>query len=605
LTALSRSAPASADPPATVRAFLWTTFRPLRGVILASLASTVAGAAIEVWLVGLAGRIVDILAASRPDRVFADHGPELLAAALFVLVVRPLVAVVNESLDDIAFRPQAVALATGRMHRHVSRQSVGWFRRDLSGRIATWVRDGATSASTAAYVCIHILAAVATYLVGSAWLLAATDVHLLIPLTAWIGLYGVLAALVVPRYRAASAQYQAANSALTGMLVDSYANADTLALFADRAADDRYARLVIDDTRRAYRGVQRLEVAMNAGMVALGGVLIVGLVGYGIVRWQSGAAPIGLVAAAVALTFRITSMAEWLLDGVSSLFGAVGSLRRSLETVAQPLEAPDRPGATDLVLAGGRIRFHRISHHYGRSAGGLDGVCLNVPAGQRVGLVGPSGAGKSTLVNLLLRFFEPEAGTIEIDGQAITAVTQDSLRRQIAMVTQETTLLHRSVAENIAGGDADPALLAAAARRAAADGFIAALRDDDGRTGYAAHVGERGVTLSGGQRQRVALARAFYKDAPILILDEATSALDSEVEAVVHETLDEVMAGRTVIAIAHRLSTIARMDRIVVLDAGRIVEDGTHAELLAAGGRYASLWARQSGGFLGTETGTP
>jgi ATP-binding cassette subfamily B multidrug efflux pump len=447
---------------------------------------------------------------------------------------------------------------------------VGWFRRDLSGRIATWVRDGATSASTAAYVCIHILAAVATYLVGSAWLLAATDVHLLIPLAAWIALYGVLAALVVPRYRAASARYQAANSALTGMLVDSYANADTLALFADRAADDRYARLVIDDTRRAYRGVQRLEVAMNAGMVALGGVLIVGLIGYGIVRWQSGAAPIGLVAAAVALTFRITSMAEWLLDGVSSLFGAVGSLRRSLETVAQPLEAPDRPGATDLVLAGGGIRFHRISHHYGRSAGGLDGVCLNVPAGQRVGLVGPSGAGKSTLVNLLLRFFEPEAGTIEIDGQDITAVTQDSLRRQIAMVTQETTLLHRSVAENIADGDADPALLAAAARRAAADGFIAALRDDDGRTGYAAHVGERGVTLSGGQRQRVALARAFYKDASILILDEATSALDSEVEAVVHETLDEVMAGRTVIAIAHRLSTIARMDRIVVLDAGRI-----------------------------------
>ncbi|MGA8113337.1 MAG: ABC transporter ATP-binding protein [Actinocatenispora sp.] len=607
----------SDTPYRGVWSFLAHEFRPLRTVVVASLLCTVVGAAIEVWLIGYAGQLVDTLAATTPARLWDTHGVELLAVAGLVLVVRPLIHLFSEALDDLAFRPNAQVLAGWRAHRYVSRQSVGWFRNDLSGRIATWVRDGGTAASTAAYCVLHTLAFVGVYIVGSVWLMVSIDPRLVLPLGIWLALYAGLMLYVVPRYRAASERLQDRNSALTGLLVDSYANVDTLALFANREGEDRAGRRVFAEARRAHLGVQRLEVTMNAGMMALGSLLMVGLIAYGIVLWRTGSAPLGLIAAALALSFRITSMAEWLLDGVSSLFGSTGALRRALRTIAQPLAVADRPGAGDLVVRGGRIRLTDVSHHYGKGRGGLDRLSLDVAAGERIGLVGRSGAGKSTLVNLVLRFFEPEAGSIEVDGQDITAVTQESLRRQIAMVSQETTLLHRSVRDNIAygtraatetpdpGDPAGDAAVEAAARKAAADGFVAALRDGDGRTGLDAHVGERGVTLSGGQRQRIALARAIYKDAPILVLDEATSALDSEVEAAIHDTLDEVMAGRTVIAIAHRLSTIARMDRIVVLDAGRIAEQGSHADLLARGGLYAALWSRQSGGFLGVEPDGP
>ncbi|GIG56476.1 multidrug ABC transporter ATP-binding protein [Longispora fulva] len=583
-------------PPRRVLPFLVAQFRPLRPVLVASLLATVVGAGVEVWLIGYAGRLVDTLTTTDPTRMWRAHGVELAAVAALVLLVRPLLHLLNEGLDDLAFRPNALTHVLWRTHRHVSRQSVGWFRAGLSGRIATWVREGASAAMTATYVVVHTLTYVFTYIVGSVWLMGSVDPRLMLPLGLWIVLYAALMSYVVPRYRRASGRQQDADSALTGLLVDSYANIDTLALLDTPADADRE---VFAAARRARLRVERLEVTMNVGMVTLSGVLMVGLIGYGIVLWQAGAAPIGLIAAALALTFRITAMAEWLLDGVSALFGSLGTLGRALSTVAQPLAVADRPDAGDLVVGGGAIRFREVSHHYGKDGGGLDRLSLEIAAGERVGLVGRSGAGKSTLVNLVLRFFDPEAGTVEIDGQDIAAVTQRSLRRQIAVVTQEAALLHRSVRDNIGSPTSDDAAIVAAARRAAAHGFVVALSDQDGRTGYHAHVGERGVTLSGGQRQRIVLARALHKDAPILLLDEATSALDSEVEAAIHDTFDEVTAGRTVIAIAHRLSTIARMDRIVVLDAGRVVEDGTHAELLARDGLYAALWAQQSGGFLG------
>ncbi|MGC4790356.1 ABC transporter ATP-binding protein [Micromonospora sp. DT178] len=588
-------------PAAGARRFLLEELRPLRPVVTAAVATTVLAAAIEVWLIGYAGRLVDTLAAASPQRLWADHGTELLTVALFVLLVRPLIHVVGEALDDIAFRANARPLARWRAHRHVSRQSVGWFRDDLAGRIATSVRDGGDAASTAAYSVVHTLVFVIAYTAGSVWLMSTIDVRLLLPLGAWILAYAMLMRWVVPRYRRASERLQDAESTLTGLLVDSYGNVDTLALLGGRDTRTEHDRRVFALSRRAHLDLQRVEVTINGTMMALSSALLVGLVGYGIALWRADAAPLGLVAAALALSFRITAMAEWLLDAVSSLFGSVGALRRALRTVAQPLAVPDRPGATELRVRGGAITFAQVSHHYGRSEGGLDRLSLDVAAGERVGIVGRSGAGKSTLVGLLLRFHDAESGTIMIDGTDVTHVTQESLRGQIAMVAQEATLLHRSVRENIAGpGDADDARIEAALRRASADRFVATLRDADGRTGLDAHVGERGVRLSGGQRQRIALARAFYRDAPILVLDEATSALDSEAEAAIHDTLSEVMTGRTVIAIAHRLSTIARMDRIVVLDAGRTAEQGTHAELLERGGLYADLWSRQSGGFLGT-----
>lgn len=583
-------------PPQRVLPYLISEFRPLRFVIAASLLTTVVSACLEVWLIGYAGRLVDTLAGADPATLWQTRGGELIAVSALILFGRPFLNLLNEGLDDIAFRPNARTLALWRAHRRVSRQPVGWFRNDLAGRIATWVREGSAAAATATYVVMHNLAFVLTYIVGSVWLMSSVDPRLALPLGVWILLYAGLMAYVVPRYRLASERHQEADSAVTGLLVDSYANVDTLALLG---VDVNAERAVFATARQARLRVERLEVTMNVAMIGLSGVLMVGLIGYGIALWQAAAAPIGLVAAALALAFRITSMAEWLLDGVSSLFGSVGALRRALRTIAAPLEVADRPDAAALAVPGGAIRITDVSHHYGNGRGGLDRLSLEIAAGEKVGLVGRSGAGKSTLVNLILRFFDPEAGVVEIDGQDIATVTQHSLRRQIAMVSQEAALLHRSVRENIGPATADEAAIVAAARQAAAHDFITALADQNGRTGYHAHVGERGVKLSGGQRQRIALARAIHKDAPILILDEATSALDSEVEAVIQETMDKVMAGRTVIAIAHRLSTIARMDRIVVLDQGRVVEDGTHTELLTRDGLYAALWTRQSGGFLG------
>ncbi len=462
------------------------------------------------------------------------------------------------------------------------------------------MRDIGTSATGAVYAVLHTLSFVTIYVAGSLWLMASIDPRLIWPLIVWLCCYLGMMAFVIPRLRRASENFQGANAALAGMTVDTYANIDLIKLFADAQTEDREALQRFATARETFVRVQKLEVTVNSSMLFLGSFLIVALVGYAVILWQSGGAPLGLIAASLALSFRITGMAEWMLDAVSSLFAHLGAMRQSLLTVAQPLSIEDAPGAYPLAIDRGEIAFKQVTHHYGKGDGGLDGVSLRVAAGQKIGLVGRSGTGKSTLVNLLLRFFDPESGSIEIDGQDIRRVTQESLRRQIAMVSQEATLLHRSIRDNIAHGNTgvSEAAIVMAAENAAADGFIASLRDHEGRTGFDAHAGERGVQLSGGQRQRIAITRAILKDAPILILDEATSALDSEVEAAIQDTLYGIMEGKTVIAIAHRLSTIARMDRIVVLDGGRIVEDGTHAQLLARNGIYAALWAHQSGGFI-------
>jgi ATP-binding cassette subfamily B multidrug efflux pump len=385
--------------------------------------------------------------------------------------------------------------------------------------------------------------------------------------------------------------------------VDSYSNIQSVKLFAHTRSEEAYAGEAIEHARKTFMAQMRIITFMDFGLTVINGFLIVTVIGYAIVLWQGGTATVGTVAAAAALTLRLNAMTGWIMWSLSALFQNIGVIREGMETIAQPIALPDTPDAQPLTVTRGEIVLDRVSHHYGRAAGGLRDVSLTIRPGERVGLVGRSGAGKSTLVNLILRFFDTEGGSIRIDGQDVRSVTQDSLRSRIGMVTQDPSLLHRSVRANILYGrpDATEAEMIAAARHAEAHAFILGLEDMNGRSGYDAHVGERGVKLSGGQRQRIALARVILKDAPILVLDEATSALDSEVEAAIQETLYGVMEGKTVIAIAHRLSTIARMDRIVVLDDGAVAETGTHVELLARGGLYARFWNRQSGGFIDVE----
>ncbi len=594
---------AETEPPRTVANYILSSLKPLRHVILASIFLSSIGALIEVWLVYYAGRLVDSLATIAPSELWPRLGGELMFAAALLLIVRPGVAAVNEALDDIAFRPNAVSLMRWRAHRHLLQQSVGWFRHEPSGRLASRVRELGASGTGVVYSVIHTLTYVVVYFLGALWLMASVDPRLALPLGLWALIYLGHMAYAVPRFRDCSECFQNALTDLTSLFVDTYANIDVVKLFADRAHEDTESETRFRAARKTFVAVQDIEVIINAGMVLLSNILLVGLTGFAIYLWSISEAPLGIVAAALALAIRISSMADWMLDAVSALFGWIGATREALKSVAQPLALVDKPDAKPLALAGGAIRFEGIGHLYGADAGGLRGVDLDIAPGEKLGLVGPSGAGKSTLINLLLRFFDPERGRILVDGQDIAAVTQQSLRRQITMVSQDGALLNRSIADNIGYGRGDIGIEAviAAAGKAEAHEFINALCDRDGNRGYDAVVGERGVRLSGGQRQRIALARAILKDAPILVLDEATSALDSEVEAAILQTLYQVMEGKTVIAIAHRLSTIARMDRIAVLSEGRVVEIGPHEELLERGGLYARLWAHQSGGFIGVD----
>jgi len=595
--------PETDAPPRRLWPFMREWSRPFHRVFAVTAVLSVVVAAVEIGLIWYMGRVVDILSNATPAQVWDDHGAELIGAAAFILLLRPLAQAADVLLLNNAIMPNYGTLYRYRSHRQVLRQSVGWFENDFAGRIANRIMQTPPAAGEAIFHVFDAITYALAYAVGAAILLLDADPRLLVPLIGWFVLYGLLVRWTLRRVGPASKAASDARSAVTGRVVDSYTNIHSVKLFARDEAEMDYAREAIETARRTFAAEMRLYTVMDVALVVLNGLLIVAVVGWGVWLWMQGAASVGVVAAATALTLRLNAMTGWIMWALSTFFRSLGVVAEGLETIAQPITLTDAPGARPLDFREGRIEIEGLSHHYGRGAGGLDRVSLTIRPGEKIGLVGRSGAGKSTLVKLLLRFYDPEGGRVLIDGQDITQVTQESLRAKIGMVQQDSSLLHRSVRDNILYGrpDATETEMIEAAKRAHAHDFILDLQDPGGRQGYDAQVGERGVKLSGGQRQRVAIARVILKDAPILVLDEATSALDSEAEAAIQDTLYGVMEGKTVIAIAHRLSTIARMDRIIVLDDGHVAEEGSHDELLARGGLYARFWARQSGGFIGLD----
>ncbi len=590
-------------PPQRLWPFLRQYAGPFRRVFIGAAAMSVVVASVEVGLLWYLGRVVDLLGAAGAEAFWATHGWELALAAAFILLIRPVLQALDVGLINNSILPNFGTLIRWRAHRQVLRQSVGWFENDFAGRIANRIMQTPPAAGEAGFQIFDALSFSVAYIIGAAVLLAGADPRLVIPLLIWLTLYLFLVRWTVRNVGPASQAASDARSAVTGRVVDAYTNIHSVKLFAHHERELDHAREAIEHARVTFQREMRIFTVMDVSLVVLNGFLIVAVVGWAIWLWSIGSASLGVVAAASALVLRLNAMTGWIMWAISSFFRNLGVVAEGMETIAQPITLVDKADAKPLAFKAGQIEFDHVSHHYGARSGGLQDVSLTIRPGEKLGIVGRSGAGKSTLVKLILRFYDVEKGRILIDGQDIATVTQDSLRARIGMVQQDTSLLHRSVRENILYGrpDASEADMRAAARRAEADDFIDELSDPEGNRGYEARVGERGVKLSGGQRQRIALARVILKDAPILVLDEATSALDSEVEAAIQQTLYGVMEGKTVIAIAHRLSTIARMDRIVVLDEGRVVEDGTHAELLERGGLYARFWARQSGGFIGTE----
>ncbi|SFI79315.1 ABC transporter ATP-binding protein [Albimonas pacifica] len=594
-------------PPDRYWPFMWSMLSPLKRPMLAAGGLGVCVAIIETSLIWYAGRLVDMLAQVGAEQgaeaLWSARGLELAFVALLIVTVRPLAIGAQMATLDMLVGVNALALVRWRAHRHVLGQSASFFQNDFAGRIANRIVQTAPAVEESAFGALEGIVYFCSYVIGALLVLGQADARLAIPILIWLVVYATILRILVPRMSHAAEESSKGRSALTGKIVDAYTNIQTVKLFAHGKRELDLAREAIEDLRERDGREMALMSIMSFSLALTGGVLIVGALGTAVWLWSIGETTLGAVSAASALVLRLNAMMGWIMWVTSQLFRFAGTIAEGMITISRPHEIVDVPDASELVLPEGEIRFEGLRHRYGRQAGGLDGIDLTLRPGERVGLVGRSGAGKSSLVNLLLRFHDVEEGRILLDGQDVALVTQDSLRNAIGMVTQDTSLLHRSVRENILYGrpDASEAEMHAAAARVSAHEFILGLEDSAGRRGYDAHVGERGVKLSGGQRQRIALARVVLKDAPILVLDEATSALDSEAEAAIQEAMEELMQGKTVIAIAHRLSTIASMDRIVVLDAGRIAEQGTHGALLARGGLYAGFWARQSGGFLGED----